>query len=148
MIDANRILVAGGVSEDGEVLKSAVLYDLQKGVWEPLPDMTVARSAFGLTKLSDSSVTAVGGSGSGESNAPLDTTESLSVDMTEWTTLGEEGYFNVQVSHYSLNNFFIRSDPRSASSPVFDNPRSKGLRSGLLTGRRFDHYNCTSEAKS
>ncbi len=73
------VLLTGGISIDGTVVKTADVYDLTSGQIIPVGDMAVPRIGHTVTRLQDGTVLVVGGTGSSPLTPPFPVTASSEI---------------------------------------------------------------------
>ena len=79
LLKDGRILVAGGLTVNGETLASAEILDTRRGIWTSAGSMTEPKSFHSATLLEDGRVVVVGGTSDGS-------TPHASVDVYDPTT--------------------------------------------------------------
>jgi hypothetical protein len=86
-LDDGRVLVVGGIDSEGDVLRTAEVFDPDSGRWSSAGSLAKARAGFTLTLLPDGSVLAVGGDpgGSWASDKPLASAERFDPSSGTWS---------------------------------------------------------------
>ncbi|MCY4652223.1 MAG: hypothetical protein OXC95_03555, partial [Dehalococcoidia bacterium] len=86
LIDNDRVMVIGGVGNDGESLASAEMYDPTTGQWSTVESMDRPRSKHTTTLMRDGRVLVVGGTADG--TTPLASVEQFDSETNLWTSGG------------------------------------------------------------